>query len=92
MADVVSAPVTVICPEGQWSIVATATTGQIHKIINGPTYLQTYRPTGSAAPTSRNEGVRIFSDGCLHADISFSSTADIYIWCDNGNGRVRVDV
>lgn len=91
MADPVSSPVIEACPEGQWTLVATATAGQIHKMINGPLYLQTYRPTGSPAPTSQSEGVLLFSR-CTSAEISFSSTADIYVWCVGGAGKVRVDV
>lgn len=91
MADPVSNPISVNCPEGQWTLVATATTGQIHKKIEGPVYLQTYRPTGSPAPTVKGEGV-LFFEGYISADISFSSIADVYIWCDGANGAVRVDV
>lgn len=92
MAAPVTAPVIVQCPPDQWTIVATGTTGQIHRMLNGPMYLQTYRPTGQGAPAaSPSEGVVIF-ESSDHAGISFSSIADIYIWCNGGAGIVRVDV
>jgi len=91
MAGTVSNPVIVVCPEGQWTIVATGDSGQIHKMINGPNYLQTYRPTGGGAPTLRSEGVLIF-ENYISADISFGAIADIYIWCEGGAGQVRVDL
>lgn len=79
-------------PAGLWLPVAiNVTAGQIHKVLSGPTYLQTYRMTGQAAPTLKSDGV-IWDALQNHLEISASAEIDVYIWCDGAAGRVRVDL
>lgn len=89
MAD----PVLVDCPEGQWTKVATnVTSGNIRKISYTPdVYLETYRLTGSAAPTLESEGRRLFEISGS-AVISASAAIDVYIWPKEQDGKVRVDL
>ena len=86
-------PVIVDCPEGEWTSVATnVTTGQIKKIGKKPNlYLETYRMTGNAAPTSQTEGAPAFqiSDS---EQISATAGIDVYIMAVGADGRVRVDL
>ncbi len=85
-------PATLATPEGQWTIVATGTTsGQLHKRTNGPVYLQTYRLTGQAAPSSKGEGVLAF-ETVDSLPISALAAIDVYIWADGKPGSVRVDL
>ena len=81
----------------QWTPVAIdVLTGQVHRMVSGPVYLQTYRPTGDPAPTLRAEGVPAFIAGAPENIIS-NEPIDVYIWSDDTgredpNGSVRVDV
>lgn len=85
-------PATLACPEGQWTIVATGTTsGQLHKTVNGPVYLQTYRLTGAGAPQGKAEGVVVLESEESVA-ISALEAIDVYIWADGKPGSVRVDL
>lgn len=86
MAD----PVTVPCPEGAWTLVATnQTTGIVHVLkTDVDTYFQTYRDTGGAAPTLINEGVP-FTE---LLQISAALGIDVYVWCKGNAGSVRVDL
>jgi len=90
MAD----PVIVDIPKGSWKVVATnVTTGQVHKLFEQPNeYLHTYRMTGNPAPSNKNEGIAIFVDNELTELISSVAAIDVYIWCVEENGRVRVDL
>jgi len=89
MAD----PLIVACPAGAWTKIATnVTTGMVHKKLKGPNlYLQTYRDTGGAAPTTIAEGVPVFVGG-ESAEISASVAIDVYIYPVGAAGSVRVDV
>lgn len=88
MAD----PVFVNCPKDIWTKIATnVISGTIHAIYSKPKYLQTYRSTGGAAPTLITDGVRVFK-GDIEAEISAGAGIDVYIWCQNADGRVRVDL
>jgi len=82
-------PVIEDCPEGEWTLVATnETAGVIHALKDEAKYLQTYRDTGEAAPTTIDEGARF--EGQLN--ISASAGIDVYIWCQVTAGKVRVDL
>ena len=90
MAD----PVLVDCPSNVWTKVATnVTTGQIHKKDETPQeYLSTYRDTGGAAPTDKEEGVAIFVADKLTEIISAAAAIDVYIYPITSIGKVRVDL
>lgn len=76
-----------------WRKVATSVvTGTIYKMKTDTTYLQTYRLTGEAAPTLRTEGVRLFQEFPDMERISSPAPIDVYVWCDNEDGILRVDV
>jgi hypothetical protein len=80
-------------PKGSWIKVATAvTTGTLHRKDNTPTYKQTYRLTGEAAPTLEAEGVLMFVDDPEKEIISHNAPIDVYVWCVNADGKLRVDV
>jgi len=83
-------PVIVPCPEGAWTKVATAqTTGVIHIVSEKPDkYLQTYRDTEDAAPTTIAEAVP-FTE---HLQISAAAAIDVYVWAQGSAGSVRVDL
>jgi len=86
-------PTTVSCTQNTWVKVATnVKTGMIHKRTKKrSTYLQTYRLTGEAAPTNRNEGIEAFSK-CGSISIGSDVEIDVYIMCLGTTGSVRVDV
>ena len=84
----------VTCTQGQWTKIATAVTiGQIWRMEKKAIYFHTYRLTGEAAPTTINEGAQIFPEEYpVFEIISAHQQIDIYIWCKNADGIVRVDV
>ena len=86
MAD----PAFVNCSAGQWTKIATSiTAGRLHIVSNAPRlYSQTYRATGNPAPTVL-EGEGVPFDSML--DISSSTPIDVYVWCVEKAGRVRLD-
>ncbi len=85
-------PQFVNCPADTWTKVATAIiSGQLWKANTTPVYLQTYKLTGEAVPSSRDEGMKLFSDGDSES-ISSSEPIDIYVYAVGSAGRVRVDV
>ncbi len=86
MAD----PVVVPCPADVWTIVATnVLTGVVHIRSNIPSlYLQTYRDTGEAAPTSKVDAVP-FDEPLI---ISASAGIDVYVQPLDEDGSVRVDL
>ena len=86
MAD----PAIKACPADQWTKVATnVTTGIIHITETAPNvYLQTYRDTGEAAPTDKDDAVP-FDTPLL---ISSSAGIDVYIQPVSKAGEVRVDL
>ena len=86
-------PVTVPCPQGAWTKVATnITQGQVHKNIrlNSFTYYRTYRLTGNSAPTNLDTAVG-FVDDSLPVASSAAEPIDVYIYCVDGNGGVVVE-
>lgn len=86
-------PVIVNIPQNTWVKVATSVkTGMIHKLTKKrAVYLQTYRLTGGAAPTLINEGVEIFEKS-NSKDIGATVNIDVYIYCIDNDGSIRVDV
>ena len=88
-------PVFVDCPEETWTKVAdNITTGQIHKAKEEPfSYLHTYRISGDPPPPGGfEEGIKIFINNELSDPISFIAGIDLYIFCVNADGRVRIDL
>lgn len=96
----------VIVPIAEWTWVKVATnvvTGSIHRLNSIVYYYQTYRLTGTAAPTAPTKGtipteaVRIF-DQSSQIPISSNDLIDVYIMCANHDddatdaGSVRVDI
>ena len=89
MAD----PVFVNIPAGEWTKIATnVVTGQVHKVLSIPVYMQTYRLTGGGAPTLLTDGVLAFANGAVTDQVSASAAIDVYLWCVGSAGRVRVDI
>ena len=86
-------PVTVSCPENQWTLAASnVTSGSIKKLSNKPNkYLETYRLTGQAAPTDQTEGAEVFTI-VNPGSISSSVAIDVYIMAVGAAGKVRRDV
>ncbi len=85
-------PVFVICTVDTWVKVATAVqTGQLWKANTSPDYFQTYKITGDPAPTTRGEGMALFSNG-ISEPISSAVLIDVYVYAAGSAGRVRVDV
>lgn len=86
-------PAIVECTADTWVKAATAVkTGMIHRLTRkSATYLQTYRLTGGAVPTSINEGVEMFENSNSES-ISNTVDIDVYIYCIGVTGSVRVDV
>lgn len=89
MAD----PVFVDLPADTWVKVATSViSGQIRRKDLRPTYLQTYRDTGEAAPTLKSEGVRAFDEFPNREPIESINLIDVYLYSEGIAGRVRVDL
>lgn len=78
----------------QWNLVAANTaSGFIHRKKTTPNvYLQTYRAAGGAAPTTIDEGVKMFIDNPETETISATSAIDVYVWPVNVDGILRVDI
>ena len=87
-------PVEVNCTADTWQLVATnVTDGFIKRLSNAPNaYLETYRLTGQAAPTSRNEGSKCFIETDQLDIDSPLAGIDVYIMALGSRGRVRRDV
>lgn len=87
-------PQFVDCPKDVWTLVATnVVTGQLWRAELGARYLHTYRDTGDAAPTLRDEGMPIFVDTEKDVEtISATLGIDVYVYAANQDGRVRVDL
>lgn len=85
-------PIAVSCPADTWTEVATnVTAGNINRMLKDPNvYLQTWRRSGQAAPTSISEGLPIFvKDG--DNVISSPYGIDVYIYPIGKAGKVRRD-
>lgn len=86
-------PAFIDCPKDAWTKVATGVvTGQVWRMISTERYLQTYRLTGDAEPTEKEEGVAAFLDGNDRETISSAELIDVYLYSISENGRVRVDL
>jgi hypothetical protein len=85
----------VAVPVGQWTKVAdAAVTGQVHRLKNGPTLLETHRLAGAGPPgPSTLEGVLVLEE-TDSVPISFDVAHDVYMWAlgTHGQGEVRVDL
>lgn len=92
MAD----PAIVACTAGAWTKIATNVTGGTVHLLTGVSqpWLQTYRDTGGAAPTLRSEGIEFGKDSLSGETEAISASAgiDVYLWPDDSNGTVRVDL
>ena len=84
----------VACTKNAWTKVATnVSTGILHIKNSGVRYLSTYRLTGAAAPTTKEEGAPMFINNIYAEPISASAAIDVYVWVDGDvNGILRVDV
>lgn len=81
------------CPKGVYTKIATnVLTGNIYRMKTNVGYFQTTRLTGTAAPTARNEAVEMFVEFPNREPINNSEAIDVYVWCDNDDGILRVDV
>ena len=81
-------PVFVDCTKDAWTKVATAVmNGVINKFSRVPYgYLQTFKTTGSPAPTLISEGIpALMNDDALV--IASASSIDVYIYAINAVGR-----
>lgn len=89
MAD----PVLIDCPAGEWTLIAeNVVAGLVHRKKTAPSgYFQTYRTTGGTAPTEFEEGVPLFK-GEIVEEISSVAHIDVYVWCTDKDGQVRVDL
>lgn len=84
-----AAPVVTAVTEGSWVKVATNVQDVAVNIITrgGVVYSWTYRDTGVPAPTLANEQIYFDRSISLHT----AAGVDVYVWCKNGDGSVRVD-
>ncbi len=55
-------------------------------------YFQTYRLAGEAAPTDKEDAVQSLFDTRESEQISSNDPIDVYIYCQNVEGKVRVDL
>lgn len=87
-------PAIVSCTANTWVKVATnVTSGKIYRLKKKTaTYLQTYRLTGQAAPTTIEEGVEMFLPDNSPELISASAGIDVYVYCIGVIGSIRVDI
>lgn len=87
-----SNPAVITCTADTWVAVATnVVTGRIYRINSEALYMQTIRLTGEAAPTTNDDGAKLFADSNSEA-ISSSAAIDVYVKALNVNGSVRVDL
>lgn len=85
-------PLPIDIPAGAWVKVAdNVTSGVIYRMKTGPIYKQTYRTAGEAAPADLSDSAILF-DGCNSAEISAQAAIDVYVYCQNDAGKVRVDL
>jgi len=83
-------PVIIDIPIDAWLKVATnVTKGQIHIIETTSQYLHTYRITTDPAPNGVGDGIRM-SRGAI--EIKSDSLIDVYIYCQEKDGKIRVDL
>ncbi len=83
-------PLFVECLKDVWTKVATNVNhGQISKSIFSVDYLHTYRLSGDAAPVDEENGLRFVSPTVPIISIR---AIDVYIFAQNKDGEVRVDI
>jgi len=82
-------PLPVACTKDTWTKIATAVNyGNIVITDNSPRmYLWTYRETGGAAPTVRDDGVSFSGP---EIEIDHSSSVDVYVYPTENDGEVEV--
>lgn len=86
MADPVAVPIT----KNTWTLVAAGVTnGQVHKLDTRAFYLRQYVDAGGLAPTDLSLAIRFNGESL---PMSFASAADVYLYCKNHDGNVRVDL
>lgn len=88
-------PTIVDCPKDTWTKVATnVISGEIVKSLTTArpvNYLYVRRDTGTAAPTTKDEGYPIFTDD--HREVFGAKVgSDIYIYAIKEDGKVMVDM
>ena len=90
MAD----PLVVACAENAWTKVATnVIIGMLWRMTTSAKYQQTFRLTGTAAPTDLLDSVPIFrNEESDYEKIEAPAGIDVYIYCTGDAGKVRVDV
>ncbi len=70
-------------------VAAGITTGLLEKVKKIAAYYQTWRAAGQPAPTLfGDEAIPI---NCDAAQINFQDPADLYIYCKNYDGNVRMN-
>lgn len=85
-------PTFVNIPEKTWTLVANAVQfGVIHIKETKGRYMHYWKVDGEAAPTSDDDTLGIPFDG-RSAVIAADEDIDVYVWCWNTTGRVRVDL
>jgi len=86
-------PVVFECPKGTWVKIATGiTNGTVYRLTAANKYIQTYRVTGDAAPTTKDDGAQLFGvEDQNSARIICDTAADIYVMCVSQDGSVRID-
>lgn len=84
-------PVIVTCPKNRWKRVASDIYfGNIKKLTHD-NFIETYRMHGDPAPTTAEEGFRIFL--LKDSEFVFSWDAiDVYMMAVGAVGKVRVDL
>lgn len=83
----------VLIPKNTWEKVAeSVTVGQIRRKNIQPKYLQTYRIAGGAAPTLKEEGVPMFDEFPNREPIESFYPIDVYVYCINYDGELRIDI
>jgi len=86
----VANPIFIDCPKDVWTKVATNVThGQITKATFNVDYEHTYRETGDAAPVNDDEGIRFHGHSL---PIAALQPIDVYIFTQEKNGKVRIDL
>jgi len=80
------------CTVNAWTKVATAVTAGMIKVadFSPSAYLETYRMTGEAAPTTEDEGIAMVETEPLI--ISATAAIDVYLYAKGAAGRVRCDL
>jgi len=82
-------------PQGIVTKIATATTKKILRNLSRDIqFFITEVPTGNAAPsvaTMSTDAYLLFQENSITEDLEYDDEVDIYIFCPQGNGRLRID-